>query len=213
MKYPFKVGDRIQEKGDNWKGPATVIELTEKGFKYKFDKVIPLIHRWGMSMQEGECYELGFDTWEKIEMPCIADKLIKKIRIWNHIDKKFLSINVDNYQLIYQGDIWMATKRVYSVPPNFTNFNKVHIISNNPDFTMQDFTGLLDKNSKMIYEGDIVNVDGCCLHKVVWDKKSAKFDLYQIDFHELYDLDLCIEWPLDLITVIGNIFENPELLK
>jgi uncharacterized phage protein (TIGR01671 family) len=139
---------------------------------------------------------------------------MKKIRVWNRAEKKFLSINVDNWKLTYQGDIWLATKQEFSISPNFTNFENAHIISNNPNFEMQDFTGLVDKNGKMIYEGDIVDVEFCCYHKVVYIKESARFDLEQIDFHELYDLDTHIEWPnSSYLSIVGNIFENPELLK
>lgn len=81
-------------------------------------------------------------------------------------------------------------------------------------FVVQQYIGLQDKNEKDIYEGDIINVPAFCLYKVIWDDKYARFDLEQIEFDELYyGFDVHKNgWPNNL-EIIGNIFENPELLK
>lgn len=62
MLSPFEVGDRIFDIHKGYQ--ANVTKLTDKGFKYQFDKMIPLIPRWGMSMMGGECFEGGFQFWE-----------------------------------------------------------------------------------------------------------------------------------------------------
>ena len=69
------------------------------------------------------------------------------------------------------------------------------------------FTGLHDKHGKKVYEGDIVRV-GKMLRKVIF--VDAKFQLTGIDnaHNALYDLQ-----PSDELEIIGNLYENPELLN
>ena len=70
---------------------------------------------------------------------------------------------------------------------------------------IQQFTGLEDRSGKKIYEGDIIQVSGAGKYPVVWDRYF--FDLDNYDQYSMYDLK-----PQEM-TVIGNIFENPDLLK
>lgn len=69
---------------------------------------------------------------------------------------------------------------------------------------VMQYTGLKDKNGKEIYEGDIVQEAGT-VAPVSWDSARARF-VYRTDTLTagLYGL---------MCTVIGNIYENPELLE
>ncbi len=85
-------------------------------------------------------------------------------------------------------------------------------------YEIMQFTGLFDKNSKDIYEGDIVKCSdgyigyidhhfgGFHVRKDSWDNKN-KVDVAARRGMAYY----CGEH--DYLEVIGNILENPELLK
>lgn len=91
---------------------------------------------------------------------------------------------------------------------------------NSPDFIVEQFTGLKDKNSREIYEGDIVrdmwmnkSGDGTVdfIYSVVYidngfytlKKGEIENGTYLIDKNDVQKY----------YVVIGNIHENPELLK
>jgi uncharacterized phage protein (TIGR01671 family) len=87
--------------------------------------------------------------------------------------------------------------------------------------TVGKYTGLTDKNGKKIFEGDIVkykNTDGIkfngvaltVIGKVVYNEKNASFAISGKDEMGAKHYDY---FPIKNIEVIGNIHDNPELLK
>lgn len=79
------------------------------------------------------------------------------------------------------------------------------------DYELMEYTGLKDKNEVEIYEGDIVktkrasNIKGLVvMYKATW----CIYDGYK--YYKLYDNFVEINSPIE---VIGNIYENPELLE
>ena len=83
--------------------------------------------------------------------------------------------------------------------------------------TICQCTGLKDKNGNLIWENDIVGfwdaystengqAEMDCIGKVVWDDETISFQVTNRLSAESYEV-------LDECSVIGNIFDNPELLE
>jgi len=80
-----------------------------------------------------------------------------------------------------------------------------------PESIMQ-FTGLLDKNGKGIYHHDIFRSNKGKLFEVVWSNKKHGWAVHYIGNpdHNPYK---SMNWAINNGEIIGNIYENPELLK
>lgn len=77
---------------------------------------------------------------------------------------------------------------------------------------LMQYTGLKDKNGAEIYEGDIANIsidDG--LIYVNEALATIEFDRGCFECKELDGVTYCLS-EVQEIQVIGNVFENPELL-
>lgn len=89
------------------------------------------------------------------------------------------------------------------------------------DYEVQQFTGLKDKNGKDIYEGDLIafscdyTIDSSAVDIIQWENQKVFYSEEYAGFyfgtkHQFQILD--INMP-ETIEVVGNIFENPELLR
>ena len=125
------------------------------------------------------------------------------------------------------------TKKIYDV--NYINFwdNSLSYIDENnktiiefiENISLINFTNLKDINGTEIYEGDIVKFEDCYFDQkdnfynigvVQRERNTNELAIGQLlyqktDFDENY-IDY-IEQNFEVCEVIGNIYQNPELLK
>jgi uncharacterized phage protein (TIGR01671 family) len=115
-----------------------------------------------------------------------------KFRVWD--GKKFLYTEIATRLMNDQGG-WP-----------FLRFNlSDYFVQPGHEFQIQQFTGLRDKSGKGIYEGDIVFVD-----EDMWEIQF-QFGCFVLQYPKGGDPFALYQYP-DCF-VVGNIFENPELLK
>ena len=108
--------------------------------------------------------------------------------------------------MVGNGDIWIIDED--SVAGEWIVNNDIHLMQS---------TGLLDKNGKEIFEGDIVQFEDCYTETdflyvntgiVEWSQGS--FTITNRDSVEMGDL---LDGEFLDVTIIGNVYENPELLE
>ena len=129
-----------------------------------------------------------------------------KFRAWDKHSQKMFA----NDELI----IWNGN--VYANDSKKLTCNNLKGWSIDDEYLMQS-TGLKDKNGQEIFEGDILEVDDCGEvlgnAKLIWDNEQAAF---MIDAISVDDIAPFYEFVSDedyFYRVIGNIYENPELLE
>ena len=93
--------------------------------------------------------------------------------------------------------------RYYDSESNIENCSHTVI----PD-TLGRFTGLTDRNGVKIFEGDIVNYN-CEPGYVGFDKENAEFLIFFSKWTAGFDSIYCDR----NAEVIGNVYDNPELLE
>lgn len=96
----------------------------------------------------------------------------------------------------------------YIVPAYASNLYSFLIDKN----TICQCTGLKDKNGNLIWENDIVNclAEECCGY-IGWNEDEAGFYFNVLLEDGTYEEEHIYDY-VDCMDVIGNVFDNPELL-
>lgn len=92
------------------------------------------------------------------------------------------------------------------------NNGSLNNVLDNSAYEFMQYTGCIDKNGKEIYEGDIVrDTTTDSVWAVTWNAEAAGWtDQQDNDNNYSYGLYKSLEHCME---VIGNIYENPDLLQ
>ena len=119
--------------------------------------------------------------------------------------------NYTDNEWVYGDLIHYDTGEIYIMPQN----DRYWDIPNDGERVVKDsigqFTGLKDKNGKESYEGDILEFETGEIFKVYWWESECCCYIQSI--LEPY-INISFEmYPMENFEIIGNIFENKELLE
>ncbi len=125
-----------------------------------------------------------------------------KFRVWQN-DRKIK-------RMIYPKDLCDYAVLQFSGQPNNSMrpsfFCNYHSYIPPIIFVIMQYTGLKDKDSKDIYEGDILRHNLWGISQIIWGHGMFR------GISSNHDVTLA-DHQLQRSRVIGNIYENPELLK
>ena len=119
-----------------------------------------------------------------------------KFRAWLKNDKEMIDvdeIHFDNGQLDFIGDAITFMRKA----------NEIELMQS---------TGLLDKNGKEVFVGDIVKCTRGCHHEVYFEKEYGGTFIGGMPAIYLKGIKEGYAWT-EAEEIIGNIYENKELLE
>lgn len=132
--------------------------------------------------------------------------MVPKFRAWDTTNKEIFK---DTFAITESGQVVVVDQSSVFVSPDYVFVDNLVIMQS---------TGLFDRNNKEIFEGDIITngKDVMCMKrhntlgfyveqkgKVEFIADSAVLEEFEEDAKEI----------ADILEIIGNIYENPELLE
>ena len=133
--------------------------------------------------------------------------MIPKFRAWDSSKKEMFT---DTFAITESGQVVVVEQESVASPPDYVFVE--HLV------VMQS-TGLKDKNGKEIFEGDILT-DGHTTGDIrnhptlgFYTVDESSKEGYLSDTVGIEDFEEAKEFMRNSIEVIGNIYENPELLE
>ena len=77
--------------------------------------------------------------------------------------------------------------------------------------TVGQYTGVIDKNGKKVFEGDVVECDGSC-GEIVFVERRGAFMSNEKDMYGEW-LSNLPQYGTGIVEIIGNIYDNKEILE
>lgn len=129
-----------------------------------------------------------------------------KFRVWDHNLKEYIEDSNADPMISWDGKVYCYERQKEGGDV---------LVSNIRNITVQQYTGMVDKDGKEIYEGDLLRmITEGMVYEVVYNSEYTAFTCRVHNYHLRADASdaLCDLWCVDCKEVIGNIFENPELI-
>ncbi|MUO32877.1 YopX family protein [Enterococcus gallinarum] len=132
--------------------------------------------------------------------------MIPKFRAWDKEEN--LWIKVASLVFDEEGEMWY-------LGPVMDDFNPVYYENElGKTWEIMQSTGLKDKNGVEIFEGDVLkNTRNGKIRRVHWNPSCASFHLSKHGIEESKVEYWSLSNPQWSYEIIGNIYENPELLE
>ena len=130
--------------------------------------------------------------------------MIAKYRAWDSANKEMFK---DTFAITENGQVVVVEQESVASSPDYVFVYHLVIMQS---------TGLKDKNGKEIFEGDILACktdDEVINLNVFWDEEHALFMFESKKYNEQEPLAELVENNTYPFEIIGNIYENPELLE
>lgn len=136
--------------------------------------------------------EIKFRAWDKCN-----EKMVESRNILNIYMSR---LNQEPYLIVYLKKWMNENREIKESDKSYTN-----------EFKLMQYTGLQDKNGERIFEGDVLlSVDeelGNMYAEVVFEKGAFLIK------EPGYDAELFLGEELGDFEIVGNVFENKELLE